>query len=201
MAVLATDDFNRANSTGLGANWTTLTGGSVVDGFDVVSNTAQPHIITNDEATRYTAIAWPNDHYSQAALSMSGIGAGTGPGVVVRATNGGNWYRCVVNHAGSNNLVMHQTVGGVSTTLATLTVTWTDGDILRLLAVGTTLRIFQNGAQVGADVIDAALASGSPGLFYSTTSTTAVVDSWEGGTPAASSDDPPIGFSGRGAGW
>ena len=46
---------------------------------------------------------------------------------------------------------------------------------------GTKLQIFLNGTQVGADVTDNSIASGSAGIAYSSTATSAAIDDWEGG--------------------
>lgn len=204
MAALATDDFNRADTVGpdLGPNWTNVAaGGMAVNGFQIVSNAVAPTTTGSDKLEFYSGVAWPADQYSQAKVTVSGTGADAGVGVAVRCDTDGSQYRAVVNKAGANNVGIHRQIGASFLNLGTRTTTWVDGDALRIEVQGTTIRVYQNGAQLGADVTDTGLASGSAGIAYSSTTTSASMDDWEGGTFSLPSDNPPIGLLGRGAGW
>lgn len=183
-----TDNFNRPDSGSLGANWTTMSG---MGSYEVFSNKAQVSNVTVDSCVVYTAGAFADDQYSQAALTtLAGAGAGTGIGVLVRAiTAAQTFFWAVVNTAGSNNVSVKKSIAGASTDLATRTQAWTATDILRLEVSGsgalTTLRVYRNGVQLGADIVDSSgthIASGSGGLAYSgNVGANVDEDDWEGG--------------------
>lgn len=173
------DDFNRADGT-LGANWTTVTGATA---FGIVSNKAVPTNLSNDCAAVWNADTAPNDQFSQAVLTSTGSSAGNGPGVIVRGSAAGEtYYRAIAAVSGGNNIeVGKMAAGGSYTQIAIRTATFVDGDILKLAVTGTTLRVFVNGVQAGADITDATYSSGQYGIGYSSTSTTATVDTWSAG--------------------
>lgn len=183
----ATDDFNRANSASMGANWTTVTGVNLnANGFDIVSNTAQPALRTMDSMELWNAFSFPNDQYAQAALTMTGTTTGIGPGVFVRGTTATNGpcYRATATKSATNNVeVLRQDATPAYVSLGQRTTTWVDGDVLRLEVQGTTLRVYQNGTQLGADITDSTYASGSAGIVYSASSATVPqIDTWEAGS-------------------
>lgn len=204
MAVLAADNFNRANNASLGANWTIRQN----DGWKILSNQAVPTTLpTPDTCEFYSAITWPSDHYSQAALfSIAGTSDQTGIGVTCRTEtlfNSFDTYGCVVNAAVSNNVSVHKWVAGNYTLIGQRTQAWTDGDVLRMEMQGTTIRVYRNGVQMGADFTDSDILIGAAGLSKIAAITNGITDDWEGGTLVSPGpgDDPPIGFLGRGAGW
>ena len=119
-------------------------------------------------------------------MTESGGGAGSGMGVLVRADGSRNFFRAVASHAAADNVEFGVRTGGAFTPLGTRTTTWVDGDVLRIEVSGTSpniiVKVFQNGSQLGADATGATGPdSGDPGIAYSSTSTSAVVDVWEGG--------------------
>jgi len=182
MAVIATDDFNRANGA-IGANWS-----DVDSTFLVSSNTAIPNSYASDAVVRYSAATWPNDQYCLAAIRASGGGIGTGIGLVLRcSTSVQTYYRFVVDVTGVD---IGRVVTGAFTPITTRATTWgivTASDILKCEIQGTTIRVYKNGVQLGADITDANIASGQPGLGYSSTGSDSFLDNWEGGdfsTPA-----------------
>lgn len=187
MAILATDNFNRADNADLNANWTPADLNAPRQ-LQIVSNAVTATDITIDATERYSALVWPNDHYSQAAVSVTGgtVSATNGIGLVVRDASGGtsgtrNFYRFTVNATGTGNVSLCKFINGVNTLVWTRTQARVDGDIFREDAQGTTLRAYYNGVQIGADATDASLATGAPGLSYSSSVTSASVDDWEGG--------------------
>lgn len=180
MVALASDNFNRANQTGLGANWTQFT---AQPQFNISSNTAVPaDISTNDDFNFYSAVSFPNDQYSKMQATVSDS-TGFGPGNVVRCNNtsGGNFYRYVTRHSGTNAIFDKQ-VNGTYTTVSNFTgPAWNDGDTWQVNVVGTTLTWLLNGVSQRTDT-DSAVTSGSPGISVSTAVTSASIDNWEGGT-------------------
>lgn len=205
MAVLATDDFDRANEDPLDNGVWTEQGSGL--GFKIVSTVAVPFNNNLDSYSTYTGIAWPDDQYSQVDLvDLASWATGAGVGVVLRVANPSNYYRVAVSSAASNNVQLRKRVGAVNSTLLTVTQAMTSGDTLKVEVQGNTLRLYKNGVQFGGDVTgDLTLASGDPGLFNSSpTSTSAGVDNWEGGSIDATASGiyvhRPITTS-RGVSW
>lgn|SRR5574341_128517 len=203
MGVLATDNFNRADNTDLGAAWDPQPGFANPQAdrvFNISANTAVPANVAKDSGENYNAVSWPNDQYSQAKATMSGTGAEAGVGVSVRcSTTALTCYRVVINKAATNNVSIAKFVAGVYTLLAQRTTTWVDGDIIYLEAQGSTLKVKQNGTQLGADIVDSAIASGRAGIGFSSTMTSASLDDWEGGDFAVAARAPSMALLGVGA--
>jgi len=185
--VLASDDFNRADSANLGTNWSLRRGND----FTIASNKAVFTTSTPDSAMWYDPIPFPNTQYSQAALSgLSGTTSEAGLGVCVRCDTQApgtgapavTFYGAVVNAAGSNNVSIEKWVANTYTLLAQFTQAWTDGDVLRLSVQGSTLRVYRNGVQIGTDVVDSSITSGSPGIYHAAPFTGGTIDNWEGGS-------------------
>ena len=196
MAVLATDDFNRADkntsdSTELDSaspvhDWT-ASGGF----FKLLTNTARAANAGADAAEFNNDVTWPDDQYAKATLgtvSATG-GLGSGYGVVVRAAAGTNAYRLVGN---DNGWELLRFVAGAGTALSSNTSTvFATGDTieLRCSGVGATVTFvalkndveFSLGAGQTDTHADRRL-SGNPGVGHSSTTDAADgVDSWEGG--------------------
>lgn len=199
-AVLATDDFNRANDTNLLGNWTEEVGGF---GFNVTSNTAQTDDIGSDTIAVLGGVTWPTDMYAQAKISVTGTAGGFG--VALRADTVANtYYRAVVNKAASANVSVERMVTGTHTVLSTRTTTWTDGNTLKLEVTGTgasiVLKVYQNGTQLGANIADASggiSTINKPGLTYSSTSVSGSVDDFEAGSVSATGSVVPLLLSQR----
>lgn len=183
--ILATDNFNRADANPLAGNWTTGLGDFPMQ---LVGNSVRT-TSDNDASSLYTGISWPPDQYSKAKLSEATAGAGADSGIclVVRgSTTANTHYRLTVNHGASNNVHLSSLVAGVYTLLLgwdVVTQAWVDGDIWELWVFGNTLFVFRNGVQVGPTTTDASIATGIPGVGYSSTSslTLSTVEDWEGG--------------------
>jgi len=182
MAILATDNFNRANANPIGSPWTTASGESAMQ---IVSNACTPSSTAADCGAYHSTITWPNDQYSKAKLSVSGT-AGSQAGAVLKvrqASGARTCYQLEVDHAATLNVCISKVVAGAFTSLTGFPVTqaWTDGDTWEIRAVGTTLKVFRNGVQVGPTATDNAIASGSAGIGYSSVETSCTIDDWEGG--------------------
>lgn len=182
MVALASDSMTRADSANLGANWTDDGKGAH---WTISSNKAVPSAFNQDASAHYSAISWPNDHYSQAQITVSGTtGADAGNGVSVRQSGSGSLtlYVLSVDHAASNNVNLWKNVSGAFTHLAATTQTWTDGDTWRLEAQGTTLTVKLNGSTLSAmTTTDSSITSGNAGIYFSSVETSASLVNWEGG--------------------
>jgi hypothetical protein len=183
--ILESDNFNRANETPMAAPWVQI---RVATGFNISSNVVVCGLLTQSNEWRLARRNFPADQYVQAAISVTSTTSPSGYGVVARASSVSDdrtMYRLVASKAVANNIVLDRLNAAVSTSLATRTVTWVDGDILRLEITGqgtATLKIFQNGVQLGANVSDVApLAEGQCGICMASTVTGGSIDNWEAG--------------------
>lgn len=185
--MIAYDNFDTADADLAGANWGVRDPAGGL-GWDIVSNKIQPHTYAGDRANVYTSGTFANNQYAQAVVAgVTGTG-GPGVGVAVRMTPTNltlnantTYYAACVNAAASNNVTVFRVVADAFTQITQRTQAFSDGDMLRLEASGTTLRVFRNGVQLGADITDANIASGSPGVAYNSTITAGTLDDWEGG--------------------
>ena len=180
MTVLATDDFNRANANPIGTGWTTQTSNQAMQ---IVSNQATPNAVGSDAGAWKTG-TFPNDQWVQARLFCVGTGTG-GNGICLtlrNASGADTCYRLAANHqATTQNLQLGKFVAHSFTSIWQRLQSWTDGDLFRLEARGTTLRVFINGVQVGADATDSSVTAGNPGIGYSSVCTSGAVDNWSAG--------------------
>lgn len=174
-----TDNFNRANETPIGTNWTTITS---MDGFSLSSNACIPPNVGNDAGSYYNAVTPNANQYSQAKITCpTSGGGGQGPGVAVRiATGAQTLYRCVLDASGSNNIELSKIVAGSYTQIWQRTVTYSAAAVLKVAIVGTTITVTYNGSAVGADATDSSIASGRFGISYSSSDTGSIIDDWQG---------------------
>src|SRR5690242_11171898 len=204
MAALATYDFNGTAAGNIVSDfpsiWNNITGESgICDQNDAVAGRGSFSAVRADTGIRNVSTTFPDDQYAQAKVWVVSTSGGTGPGVVVRSASAADtYYRTVVNHAGgtpsgTNNITLSKIVAGGSTTIWTRSVSFTDGDTIRLEAQGTTLRVFINGSQVGADATDSAISTGNPGICMSTNVTSASIDDFEAGSLSANAFSLAIG--------
>lgn len=164
-----TDDFNRADSGSLGANWT-----NALNTFSIVSNAAVGQTGVNSVAF-WSADNFANDQFSQATIGNN-LGA---RGVSVRAStaSGGNCYFFTINALGDGEV--WKLVAGSFTQLgATITVGTGPGAVIKLTVSGTTLTPNVSGTDL-ATRTDSDLASGNPGLHMFNNLST--LDDWSGG--------------------
>lgn len=196
MAQLVTDNFNRANASSLGANWTQYGtfGGGFIDG--ITSNQLSSPGKGNDfNADLYTAISWPNDQYSEGTIIAQASADDTGPGVRLQNPGGAQnqqilGYFASVNPNDTTALgssathgILRVTSGPTFTLIATFTGVVSANDVIRIVAQGTLISMYQN-AVLKCSATDSNFASGYPGMYTSENSgvTTAILwDNWAGG--------------------
>ena len=178
---LASDNFNRADGA-IGSNWA-----GVVGNFVVHTNFADASDLSSDAVMYWNAITFQSDQYAQCALyNLDGDNSTAGFGVCLRAsTSVSTFYRIVVSAGVTNNVEVSKFVNGVYTQLALRTQAFADGDILRAEIHGSTIQIYHNSVQMGADITDSSIATGQPGIAYSGALFNGDIDNWEGGDFAA----------------
>jgi hypothetical protein len=159
----------------------------------IVSNACLPTGISGaDNGAHYSGIAWPNDQWCRANLTVNGVaGAGAGIALKLRVAAGAQtYYRIAVDHATSNNGQISRFNSGVITSLLNFTQSWNDGDVWEFRVIGSTLYVFYKGLQIQSLVDSSPLVSGSPGLGLSTTVVSASMTNWVAGYFVDSSPGP-----------
>jgi len=177
--VSVSDGFNRVNG-GLGGAWTALTGT-----FRIRSQRAEPTATDTYTTARLTTWTGGNAQWAEVSVTVTGLNSGGGP--VVRAGNGGDLYLVDYNARADHNL--YRVAGGVATILGGWTTPAVSGDVVRLEAIGTTIRVLVNGV-LKLSVTDNAVPGGTPGMYaYAATGERVQLDTFA----AASSGSPVAG--------
>jgi hypothetical protein len=150
MALPASDNFNRADSTSLGANWT-----EVLDNAEVKSNAFIGNVgggITT--IARWTADAFNADQKAQ-CLVPDNYG-----GPCARVQSNGNGYWALY---GSSASTLYRVDGGTGALTSLGALTSGTNITARIEAEGTTIRVYRNGT-LDLSVTDSNYASGAAGI-------------------------------------
>lgn len=180
-APITVDNFTRADNlltTGVGAFTWAAENGKIT--AKIVSNVAVPNSLSSDGGTIDIRQTFSNDQWAQGTfgtLTGGTSSGGQGLGVFLRAATGARTeYRCVVNAASTNNIQCGKYVTGTFTALKTCSANSTPagGDVFYAQVSGTSFSFKQNGSAISACAFtDSSIASGSPGIGYSSTMTAA----------------------------
>ncbi len=179
--LIATDNFNRANSASLGANWSngpTSTGSG--SALKILSNAAYNVGTSDCDAFWSGSGTFTNDHYSKVRINtretsfFSGVVVrGSATDQVMGQYQADNGQFQIVWYNGAT----YTQIGG--TLLGTINV----GDILALEAIGTTFNLYLNDVLLITGTNGSAPSTGKPGILASgATDSTDSVDDWEGGS-------------------
>jgi hypothetical protein len=145
-----TDDFNRADSTNLGANWVEVSGDWSIISNQLSSGSAGGVVILRAATAMAT-----NDNSAQITIAATGA---VSHGVWCRGntniTQGYLWR----NDGTSWNLF--SVVGGSFTSIGSFAGAAVAGDVAKIQAVGSTIKGFVNGIQ-RVSVTDTAVATGT----------------------------------------
>lgn len=145
-----TDDFNRANSTDLGAGWVEVSGD-----WSVASNQLSPGAAGGTIILRAAGAMDTSDNSAQATIAAT---AAVSQGVWCRGnaniTNGYLWR----NNGTSWDLF--SVIGGSFTVIGTYTAAAAPGDVAKVQAVGSTIKGFVNGIQ-RVSVTDTGVTTGT----------------------------------------
>jgi hypothetical protein len=191
MALPATEDFAGAAGN-LSASWTQQrttrrvqrngSGAGIQDATDAI----------DDVIAFWNADAFPNDQYSQVAITALGAGSII---VSLRAADSGDatrdyyeFYTDGVTGAGHTEAAV--VVNGGTTVLRNFATTFAASDVMKLGVVGTTLTAYKNGTSLGTQS-NSTLTSGAAGVgSYCAAGTRPTFDNWEGGSLGSTS---PVG--------
>lgn len=186
MAILASDNFTRANSADLGTNWDENTADPGTGGFDIVSNTASVANTGLDCSETYNAVSSPNDQYSECTFgATTADGLGVGCGVVCRSAVAARTYYRVVGCGSGYEL--GRSVAGTFTSLSSgAGTTFAVGDKLRLTVktngANADWALLKNGVQFASGTDTSPIASGRFGIGYSSSAPNSfTLTAWEGG--------------------
>lgn len=191
MTALVTKNFNGAGATTplqtFDSSFTVLAGG--IDVY--TAGHIRGHTAGTDSLLYHNATTPDANQYSQIAVTVSGVGDWSG--VACRCQVGA--FTCyelqLFDRSGGNvSYSLDRCNAGSFTNKASGTVAWTNGDILKLVAIGVgstvTLRMYKNGVQFGSDILDTdagrITTAGRVGIpAYDGTTNTAQADNFEGG--------------------
>ena len=148
------ESFNRANNTGLGSSWN-----EYLLNFEINTNQLRNSDTAGQEAQWTTMIGANQDVSVDCKVTVSGNSCG----VIARWSNANNFYYALVD-PGLGSVVLFKRVNGVFTRLAMAgrPMSYNTFYRIRLVARGTSLRVFFNGESTAAiDLSDTGLVSGN----------------------------------------
>lgn len=146
-----TDDFNRADSSNLGANWVEVSGD-----WSIISNQLSAGAAGGTIVLRAATAMASNDNYAQVTIAAT---TSASQGVWCRGnsdlTSGYLWRN------NGTNWTLFKVVGGTFTSIGSAFVAAAaPGDIAKVQAVGSTIKGFVNGVE-RASVTDTAVTTGT----------------------------------------
>ncbi|MFD8777508.1 hypothetical protein [Streptomyces sp. NPDC059916] len=144
------DDFNRADSTALGANWVEVTGD-----WSISSNRLSPGAAGGTIILRAAAPMASSDHYAQATIAAT---AAASHGIWCRGnttlTSGYLWRN------DGSNWTLFAVIGGSFVSIGSYAAAAAAGDVAKVQAVGTTIKGYVNGTQ-RVSVTDTGVTTGT----------------------------------------
>ena len=156
MAILAVDNFQRANGP-LGANWTAQTGNALSISSDTVIGAA------GFVSSYYNATTPPANQFGQLTLVTAPTGSDFwGPTLRMTASSTSVGYMFYA--AATQYGIWIATGTGAGSVLATFSQQPVNGDIIKGVISGTTLKMYVNGISI-ITYSDSTYSSGSAGIY------------------------------------
>lgn len=179
MTTLASDDFNRANSGTLGANWTDLSGAA---GWSVATNQGKAAAVATLQVSISNTSMATTAHWAQCTLgSLIETDADNGAGPCIRRT--GN--DMIFMQCSTADIRCYRVASNFSsfTQIGTTGTGCVASDVIYVEAQGNVVVMTRNGSAVcGSPVTDASIPTGTDaGLYCNTSSVLATVDDWSAG--------------------
>lgn len=174
MSVIVCDNFNRANSTGLGANWSA---GSGQTQLNVSSNTATGP--SGYGQSYWSADSIGADQFCRAKPVSTVNASGRHGYVGVRTNNGsvGGGYWLEFND--TNYRLYYTDSGGTDHNFESGATGFTTSDFAEIRVSGTTINGWKNGVKLTADYTDSNISSGPPAIGCTDNNTT--IDDFQAG--------------------
>lgn len=165
MAFPVSDNFNRTNANPAGGNWTPAT----TNVIQILSNRL---VGVSGFGFSYWNADTPLDaQWASCKMPNSSARSG-GPAVRIQVGTGSReGYRYNVNDG-----TLNKYVGGTATTLQTIADTPSTAAVYKLEAIGSSIKVYKDGVQIGTTVTDTAWSSGRVGVWHSSSS--AEIDDW-----------------------
>jgi hypothetical protein len=209
-SLVASDNFNRADSGSLGANWTDLFPSWAT--ADIATNRVVAADVAAPQVSRWNgAGSFSNDQYAKITVSTRvWESSGFRTGVIVRASadtdTARDYYYLHFYHdqdvGTAVTTVLGKCVNGTETTLVSDSISWGTSDTVELevttVAGNAQLRCFKNGsALTSLNHTDSStpLTTGKPGIYLQGNSSIAAED-WEGGDVTSGSESALTGSAG-----
>lgn len=201
-SLIASDTFNRASP--IGANWTQI-GDSTMD-IEASTMFRASHFSSAMGSTHGAAVwagaeTFSNDQYAKCSVqTLTNQGSGAGSGIILRcsgqASPGGDYYYVFVaadaGDGGTHTINVGKMLNDADTGITTRSSVFSNGDTISGEIEGTTIRVYRNDIQLGADITDASLSTGKPGICSLTNSGAGNYgDNWEGGDITAATGTSP----------
>jgi len=164
------DNFNRADASPIGGNWSTVAG---LASTALVSNASTASSNLSDSVSYWNAETFPVNQYSKAKIAV--IVGSADIGITARCAT--NFYLSISRVTGSD--ILKYTGGGFSLLASITHAVYANGDVIGIECEGTTIRSLKNGISQGSTT-DSAVTSGAPGVYHWFTA--ARLDDWEGGS-------------------
>ncbi len=165
MAFPVSDNFNRTNANPAGGNWTPAT----TNVIQILSNRL---VGVSGFGFSYWNADTPLDAQWASCKMPNASARSGGPAIRIQVGTGSReGYRYNVNDG-----TLNKYVGGTATTLQTIVDTPSTTAVYKLEAIGSTIKVYKDGVQIGTDVTDTAWPSGRVGVWHSSSS--AEIDDW-----------------------
>lgn len=132
-----TDDFNRSDSTSLGAGWVEVSGD-----WSIVSNQLSPGAAGGTIILRAAGTMASDDHYAQVTIAATTTAS---QGVWCRGNSNISSGYLFRNNGTSWDLF--SVIGGSFTVIGTYTAAAAPGDVAKVQATGSTIKAYVNGVQ------------------------------------------------------
>jgi hypothetical protein len=177
LAASASDDFNRANDTDLGANWDT---DSAYNACQIAVSQVSTQSFTGSCNETYNAVSLTANQSTQITLSTWVTGNEGFAGAVTRSDGAGTFYACYAVHDNGSQTTVLTRMPGFANYIIENATTWTATDVLKLVSIGSDHTCYRNGSPV-LNLTDATIASGKPGIWTGQTAndfTDTSIDDW-----------------------
>ncbi|WP_328631995.1 hypothetical protein [Streptomyces sp. NBC_00356] len=176
------DDFNRADSTNLGAGWVEVSGD-----WTIVSSQLTPGITASTVVLRAATTLASSDHYAQVTIAAT---TSVSQGVWCRGnldiTTGYLWRN------NGSNWSLFSVVADTYTSIGSYSAAAVAGDVAKIQAVGTTIKAFVNGIE-RVSVVNTAVTTGTSVGIRSEANTGLRYDAF---TAADVTTSTPLGIAG-----
>ena len=148
------DNFDRADSTDLGADWTEVDGNWQIlsNQLDIVSAGGTGRSYVSHDTSLSS-----DDHYSEAKIYKTDPNSGNVLGTLLRWQDSSNHYAVNVHDTFTDQHEIYKRVTGTPTVLASEFQAWTDGHTMRGEVNGSTLKFYRQGVEE-LSVTDSALS-------------------------------------------